>query len=247
MDSEHEQYVKLRMRWHPVLNNTLQPDSVAPGSHRKVWWQCEQGHSWQAAVFSVVINGCDCPYCAGKKAIPGETDLQTLFPEIAKQMDVERNGDLDPREIAPSAHEKIWWRCELGHSWQAAPFSRTREKSSGCPYCTGRKVLPGFNDLATLKPWLKKEWYQPLNGKLKPKDVTLGSNKKVWWQCAENHVWQAPIYARTKQNGTGCPVCAGRSKRSYVMYIEDEKAVQLPKQSEIVRNYQPEIAAGGLS
>ena len=149
MDSEGRLSTKLTERWHPILNGDLLPDAVSPGSHRKVWWRCEAGHSWQAAVFSVVINGCDCPYCTGKKAIPGETDLLTLFPEIAQQLDTERNNDLDPRTIAPFAHEKIWWKCDLGHSWQAAPFSRTREKSSGCPYCTGRKVFPGFNDVST--------------------------------------------------------------------------------------------------
>ena len=196
--------------WHPTLNGSLTPGDVSPGSHRTVWWQCGKGHSWQAAVHSVVLDQCGCPYCAGKKAIPGETDLVTARPEIAAQWDRERNGPLDPGTVLPSSHRKVWWRCELGHSWQAAPFSRTRENSAGCPYCTGKQVLAGFNDLATLKPKLAKEWYQPLNGGLKPEDVTLGSNKKVWWRCGDGHVWQAAVYSRTRRKGSGCPVCAGR-------------------------------------
>ena len=115
-------------------------------------------------------------------------------------------------------------------------FSRTRENGSRCPYCTGKQVLPGFNDLATLKPKVAKEWYQPLNGGLKPEDVTLGSNKKVWWQCGEGHVWQAFVYARGRKNGTGCPVCAGVAKQTPLR--------RQPKQSAQPRKRTEKVTAG---
>ncbi len=194
--------------WHTEKNDTLIPEKIKTGSHKKVWWRCDKGHSWQAPVYFITISGGGCPYCSGMRAISGENDLATQFPEMAKEWDHVRNGSLAPNNMLPQSRIKVWWRCELGHSWKAAPYSRTRENGSGCPYCTGKKVLPGFNDLATLKPALAKEWYHPLNGDLKPSDVTPGSNKKVWWRCSEGHVWQAAIYARTRQKGTGCPICA---------------------------------------
>ena len=192
--------------------NKLTPDSITAGSKKKVWWICEKGHEWEAVVSSVVIDGCGCPYCAGKRAIPGETDLATLRPDLMEQWDYEKNT-IDPRKTTVAAHDKVWWKCSLGHSWEAVVFSRTKEPASGCPYCTGRLVLSGFNDLATLKPKLAEEWYQTLNGELTPKQVMLGSNKKVWWQCREGHVWKAAIYSRTRKKGAGCPVCAGTVKQ----------------------------------
>jgi hypothetical protein len=195
--------------WSP--RNKLLPTEVTAASHKKVWWVCEKGHEWETSIEIVARLGCGCPYCAGKLAIPGETDLATLRPDLMAQWDFEKNT-LKPEAITIASHDKVWWKCDLGHSWKAAVFSRTKENGSGCPYCTGRLVLSGFNDLATLKPKLAKQWYQPLNGDLTPDKVTLGSNKKVWWQCSEGHVWQAYIYARTKKNGTGCPVCAGTVK-----------------------------------
>ena len=203
---------------HPHLlkmwsqRNHLLPTGVTAGSHKKVWWVCEKSHEWEASIVQMALEDTGCPYCAGKRAIPGETDLATVRPDILKEWDFERNT-LEPTEILPSAHDKVWWKCSLGHSWQAIVFSRTKEKPAGCPYCTGKKVLSGFNDLTTLKPKLAKEWYEPLNDDLRPEDVTLGSNKKVWWQCAEGHVWQAAIYSRTRKKGSGCPVCAGTVKR----------------------------------
>lgn len=213
---------ELTVRWHSELNEDLRPTDVSPGSHIRVWWQCAQGHSWQAPVYSVILNRCDCPYCSGRKAYPGETDLVTTYPAVAAQWDAEKNGEIDPHTMLPSSHQQVWWRCDLGHSWQAAPFSRTREKGAGCPYCTGKKVLKGFNDLITVRPALATEWYQPLNGDLTPADVSPGSNKKVWWRCDAQHVWKAAIYARAKKNGTGCPVCAGTIRRSHVLYGEPE-------------------------
>ena len=187
--------------------------SVKPGSHRKLRWRCAQGHSWEAPVYSVALDGCGCPYCAGKLPIPGKTDLATLEPELTAQFDREKN-DLQPEQLLPSSHAKVWWRCSLGHSWQAAPFSRIGEKGSGCPYCTGKKVLPGFNDLATLKPGVAEQWHPTLNGTLSPREVSLGSNKKVWWRCGLGHSWQAAIYSRTRKNAAGCPICAGTVKQS---------------------------------
>ena len=203
----HPHLVKM---WSP--RNKLLPTEVTAASHRKAWWICEKGHEWEAKIDTVTVIGCRCPYCAGKRAIPGETDLATLRPDLMEQWDFEKNT-LKPDEITIASHDKVWWRCDLGHSWKAVVFSRTRERGAGCPYCTGRLVLPGFNDLATLKPKLAEEWYQTLNGELTPDQITLGSNKKVWWSCSEGHVWQAFIYARTRAKGSGCPVCTGMVKQ----------------------------------
>ena len=204
---------------HPELieqwskKNTLLPEEVTAGSDKRVLWICEKGHEWEARVSAITAEeGSGCPYCAGKRAIPGETDLATTRPDLMEQWDMEKNAETDPRKLLPSSHDRVWWKCELGHSWQAVVFARTRENASGCPYCTGRQVLAGFNDLATLKPKVAKEWYQSLNGELRPEDVTLGSNKKVWWQCNDGHVWQAVVYSRTRRKGAGCPVCAGAVK-----------------------------------
>ena len=130
----------------------LVPADVSAGSQRSVWWRCEKGHSWRAAVRSRTV-GSGCPICAGKQLSLGENDLAALYPALAKQWDAEKNGRLTPRDVLPGAEKKVWWRCERGHSWRAAVSSRTRA-GGGCPYCAGKQVLPGFNDLASQRPEL---------------------------------------------------------------------------------------------
>ena len=81
-----------------------------------------------------------------------------------------------------------------------------RAKGNGCPYCAGKKVLSGYNDLQTVNPTLAKEWNYEKNEGLTPAEVMPNSNKKVWWKCQKGHEWQAVISNRN--NGNGCPYCA---------------------------------------
>lgn len=199
---------QLAAQWDREKNAPLTPDQVTPGSHRKVWWICEKSHRWQAMVMARTA-GEGCPVCAGKVVIPGENDLATQFPEVAAQWDREKNGALAPERVSPYSNRKVWWVCEKGHSWQAAVAARTYKKS-GCPYCTGKKVLAGFNDLATLYPLVAAQWHPALNGALTPDQVTAGSRREVWWECPEGHVWKARVHSRTGKQKCGCPVCAGR-------------------------------------
>ena len=74
-----------------------------------------------------------------------------------------------------------------------------------CPICSNKIVLAGFNDLATTNPKLTKEWHPTLNYPLSAQQVTLGSSKKVWWQCKEGHEWIATVCNRN--SGRGCDAC----------------------------------------
>ena len=205
------QFPDLAAQWHPTRNGVLRPEDVLAGSHWKVWWRCERGHEWKSQILSRTQSNCGCPVCAGKAVVAGDNDLATVAPEIAAEWDREKNGVLSPQEVTPSSNRSVWWLCPLGHSYRATVAARTCQQS-GCPVCAGRKVLPGFNDLATLEPEIAAQWHPTLNGMLKPTMVTPGSHKKVWWECPEGHVWKAVVYSRGSQK-TGCPICAGKVKR----------------------------------
>ena len=204
-------YPALAAQWHPEKNGDLTPQQVTPGSHRMVWWQCQRGHAWRASVLSRAA-GAGCPVCAGRAVCPGENDLATRYPALAAQWHPTKNGALTPAQVSPCSNRRVWWVCQRGHAYPAVVAARTRA-GSGCPYCAGRKVLPGFNDLGTLAPRVAAQWHPTLNGALTPADVTAGSRKKVWWRCDEGHVWQAAIYSRTGGRQCGCPVCAGTVSR----------------------------------
>lgn len=54
-------------QWHPDKNAPLEPCMVLPGSTKRVWWQCSDGHEWKAVIYSRTgAQKCGCPVCAGK-------------------------------------------------------------------------------------------------------------------------------------------------------------------------------------
>ena len=165
-----------------------------------------------AATASRTASGAGCPVCAGKQILPGFNDLASQYPELAKEWDTERNGSLTPDSISAYSNRKAWWRCEKNHSYQAVIATRTM-RGSGCPYCANKRVLPGFNDLATAEPTVAAQWHPTLNGSFTPQMVTAGSHRKVWWQCANGHIWKALIYSRAGVQKCGCPVCAGKVRQ----------------------------------
>lgn len=206
-------FADIAAEWHPSKNGALTPQQVSAGAQRKVWWQCSKGHEWKASVYSRTNDQSGCPICAGKQVLPGFNDLETVAPLLAAEWDTEKNGALTPRTVLAVSKRKVWWRCALGHEYVAVVSMRIRD-GTGCPYCAGKKVLPGFNDLATVEPLVAAQWHKEWNGALTPQIVTAGSHRKVWWQCAEGHVWQAAVYSRTGTRKCGCPICAGRGNRA---------------------------------
>lgn len=201
---------ELAAQWHPSKNGALRPGDLLPGTRRKVWWQCEKGHEWQAAI-AARAAGSGCPVCANKAVLPGVNDLASRYPAIAARWHETKNAPLTPRNVTPFSNRSVWWRCPLGHEYKA-PVSHRTMRGGGCPYCSGHRVLSGFNDLATLEPAIAAQWHDALNSPLTPDMVTVGSKRKVWWRCEKGHSWQSVIYSRTGARRCGCPVCAGKMK-----------------------------------
>lgn len=120
---------------------------------------------------------------------------------LLREWDAEKNGGLTPSDVSFGSHQKVWWQCSKGHSWQAKVYSRS--EGSGCPYCTGRKETPE-NSLAVQVPSLEAEWDTEKNAPLIFADLTVGSHKKVWWRCPAGHSYDSVVKSRVL--GTGCSV-----------------------------------------
>ena len=192
--------------WHPTKNGKLQPEMISWVSGKRVWWQCALGHEWRAQVSSRK-NGCGCPICSGKQILTGFNDLATTNPELLAQWHPIKNGELTPKKVSKGTGRAVWWQCNRGHEWQVSVAARVRGEN--CPYCAGKRVLVGFNDLKTNNPKLAQEWNYLKNAPLTPERVTTGSEKSVWWKCARDHEWKANIGDRSR--GNGCPFCSGRN------------------------------------
>jgi len=169
------------------------------------------------------------------------------IPELMKEWDGESNVDLDPSKITLGSHIKAWWKCsKCDHKWLAVVSSRGCGHR-GCPTCAknqlGKKLLKIFvnkrGSLAEKRPELAKEWLSDKNGDLKPTDVTVGSNKKVWWKCSKcGCEWQATVIDRSQ--GHGCPSCIKIQRvETRVRLLVKRKGSFAEKYPELIKEWHP--------
>jgi hypothetical protein len=120
--------------WHPTRNGGLRPQELYRYSLVRVWWRCARDptHEWENTIAARVKRGSGCPYCGGRAAGPN-TSLAALHPDIAKEWHPTKNASLTPDAVVPGAAARVWWRCQLGHEWQAPIRGRTL--GHGCRLC----------------------------------------------------------------------------------------------------------------
>ena len=201
-------FPKIAAEWHPTKNGDSRPEDFTSGSsHKKVWWLCPKGHSYDALIYSRTSNNSGCPYCSGKR-VGKDNNLKCLFPKVASEWHPTKNGDSRPEDFTSGTKSKVWWLCPKGHSYDLMITSRTSKQLQGCPYCSGKRVGKD-NNLKYLFSKVATEWHPTKNGELRPEEFTHGSQKLVWWLCPKGHSYDAIIKSRTRDNPTGCPFCSG--------------------------------------
>jgi hypothetical protein len=91
----------LAAEWDYERNGKLTPETIGARTTKRVWWAGRCGHNWQSAIANRTKGGTGCPYCAGKRALPGVTDLATLRPDLAAQW--HHSNELRPEQVRPNS------------------------------------------------------------------------------------------------------------------------------------------------
>jgi len=128
-------------------------------------------------------------------------------PHLLTQFDLEKNSPFLPSAFTTGSAKKVWWRCRQGHSWQAQVHSRAR-RGHGCPYCSGSRILQGFNDLMTKYPAIAEFWDFERNPGLDPTTLAPMTHAKAWFKCSRNHSFEMAVSHFVSRRG--CPICSGK-------------------------------------
>ena len=187
---------------HPELAKEADgwdPSLVTHASHKILNWICCEGHSFQIAVIKRTQRGNGCQVCSGRKVLSGVNDLATTHPELACEA-----LDWNPAEYVAGSKSKKNWICKFGHHFEATIQNRTGVNKSGCPICSGHKVLKGFNDLETIIPLLASQAFG-----WDPSTVTIGATHLRKWKCSIGHIFTAAPNKRSDPS-RGCPYCSNQ-------------------------------------
>jgi len=180
------------------------------GSNKVVFWICNLKHVWKTSINNR-RSGKGCPYCSGNKVLVGFNDLWTTHPDTALMLKDPEDGF----SVSSGSNRKLDWLCKNGHTVSVPPSSMVRR--SVCSYCSNKKVLVGFNDLWTTDPDLAVQLLDQTDGY----KYSRGSDqRKLWWVCHKNHVWNSTPNNRTGHYKTGCPKCFGRISKPELFMLE---------------------------
>lgn len=232
----------LLKEWNCERNKGISYKNISYTSSRKVWWKIYEERygktfllEWESSIRNR-INGRGCPYTSNptKKIKKGFNDLATWCKYNDKMYIIKEwsnKNEMKPENYLPHSNKEVIWEhtveqdgTEFVHEWTSKISNRTSKNENGCPYCSGYKILKGYNDFKT---WCEKnnmlfllnQWNYTKNNKLQPETIAAKNNKKIWWECECGYEWSARISNRTILN-RGCPRCAKERKSSF-----QEKAI----------------------
>jgi hypothetical protein len=137
--------------------------------------------------------------------------------------DYEKNGDVKPEDVSKGTHKKFWFKCDnCPHSFIISLSNLNQ--GQWCPYCVipSKKRCDGdclfcfnksFSSFEGLTPSGKRKvdcWDYEKNGDVKPDDVAIKSNKKIWFKCDVcPHSFHSLL--NNVSSGLWCPFCSSKT------------------------------------
>lgn len=180
-------------------------------------WQCLDCHGdYNIPIRERIKNGFECPYCSNKQLLRGFNSLSDIYPNLIKIWSIS-NTRL-PNDVLVSSNSKWLWICKVCKGEYKATIQEQSNRKHSCPYCSGKKLLSGYNSFDVLYPELMKEWDYLSNILLAhPKEVKSSNQQNVWWICKNNpeHRYKMPIkrIIFEKRSKEPCLFCKGRRRK----------------------------------
>lgn len=164
------------------------------GHSKRVKCHCKIcNHEWNTQAYILYNHGC--PVCHGVKKtnemfveeinskFPGQYEILTEYQSVLKKIKVKK--------------------LQCGHEFECNPRYLLNGECK-CPYCSGKRVLVGFNDLWTVSPTIAKFLENLAEGY----ELTNSSAKEVWWKCNCGNRIHKAVYEVTNTNSLKCPICS---------------------------------------
>lgn len=145
----------------------------------------------------------------------GINDLETTFPNIAKDWDHSKNIG-SPEDYTYRSMYKANWKCSIcGHEWVTQIRDRVKSRHQLCPKCTllkrsqNRHERELKNRGGITDPLLLKEWDYERNQK-GPEEYTPKSNESVFWICSKcGYRFKSKISNQAIRHSCAC--CDGKT------------------------------------
>lgn len=111
--------------------------------------------------------------------------------------------DVFTNDVYINSRQKMNFYCSQGHCWRARAGS-IMYTQSGCPYCAGRDVIKGNNDLWTTRRDVAMLLKNPDEGY----ELAQYSNKQATFICPKCGAENINLISRVSRQGFSCKLCS---------------------------------------
>lgn len=173
-------------------------------------FKCEKcGNLFQASPYERLHLMKECPHC-----LLEQKHLKNSHPELMSEWDFVNNEKfaIYPDNILETSNVKVFWKCKVCSGSYRISVKRKVSGKYDCPYCTSKKVLPGFNSFKKLhENDLMKEWdFESNSNYVNPDRILPTVISKVFWNCPVcKGTYRASVAGRISGEET-CPYCANK-------------------------------------
>jgi very-short-patch-repair endonuclease len=200
--------------------NTKKPNEVALNSHKKFWFDCICGHSFESSLLNINQANNWCPYCSNPPQKLCENNEciscnNKSFASHPKSICWSEQNEISPRQVFKGADRKKYkFKCDkCPHIFEIVVKCITT-KGQWCQYCSHQKLCENKeccmcwdNSFASI------ERSKYLNDKtINPRTLFKGTNKKYKFNCdtCKKH-FESPLSAIT--NSIWCPFCVNKTEK----------------------------------
>lgn len=214
-------------------SNDVDADHVLYKASRDAFWICADcGGEYRARLSYILEGKSTCPYCENRRALPGGNTLKARYPEIAKMWS--NNNVFDADHVLPNSAAHALWNCPECNGEFSASVRDIVNNVADCPYCSDRKVLPGFNSVQKIYPTRSIYWSK--NNNKDADRILYNSTSYALWNCPDCGGEYSAKVVNFVEQMADCPYCANKSLLPGVNSFADRHP-DLLREWDYINNY----------
>lgn len=198
--------------------NTLQPCEVALNSHKKFWFDCECGHTFDSSLLNINQANNWCPYCSKHPIKLCDTEncklcFDNSFASHPKCIYWSDENEITPRQVFRGADRKKFnFNCDCGHKLEMV-LKQISSQGHWCSYCSHQKLCESTDcNMCFNNSFASIERSKYLHDKtINPRSLFKSTNKKYNFDCDVcNKTFSCQLSDVTK--GVWCSFCVNKTE-----------------------------------
>ena len=195
--------------------NEKKPDDVALNSHKKFWFNCECGHTFESSLLNINKGNNWCPYCYNRK-LCGNCDKcnEKSFASHSKSICWSDKNEIKPNEVLKGSEKKYYFNCDKCNHELLISLKKISSQGRWCSYCSHQKLCENKEcSMCWDNSFASIERSKNLNDKIiNPRMLFKSTNKKFDFDCDDcNKVFICQLSDITK--GVWCSFCVNKTEK----------------------------------